>query len=93
MIFLYNLYEVNGTHQGEVIGHLRAPDSCVIVVGTFLDKVSKEDCQFGKIDDLLRKVEELTRHCCHKHHCGGVKRSHGERRQVEGLYLQCCSRV
>ena len=40
---------------------VRAPDSCVIVVGTFLDKVSKEDRQSGKIDDLLRKVEELTR--------------------------------
>ena len=40
---------------------VRAPDSCVIVVGTFLDKVSEEDRQSGKIDDLLRKVEELTR--------------------------------
>ena len=40
---------------------VRAPDSCIIVVGTFLDKVSEEDRQSGKIDDLLRKVEELTR--------------------------------
>ena len=41
---------------------LRAPDSCVIVVGTFLDKVSEEDRQSGIIDDLLNKVEKLTRH-------------------------------
>ena len=40
---------------------VRAPDSCIIVVGTFLDKVSEEDRQSGKINDLLRKVEELTR--------------------------------
>ena len=40
---------------------VRAPDSCITVVGTFLDKVSEEDRQSGKIDDLLRKVEELTR--------------------------------
>ena len=40
---------------------VRAPDSCIIVVGTFLDKVSEEDRRSGKIDDLLRKVEELTR--------------------------------
>ena len=40
---------------------VRAPDSCIIVVGTFLDKVSEEDRQSGKIDDLLRKVEELTK--------------------------------
>ena len=40
---------------------VRAPDSCIIVVGTFLDKVSEEDRQSGKIDELLRKVEELTR--------------------------------
>ena len=40
---------------------VRAPDSCVIIVGTFLDKVSEEDRQSGKIDELLRKVEELTR--------------------------------
>ena len=44
---------------------VRAPDSCVIVVGTFLDKVSEEDRQSGKIDDLLRKVEELTRQYRH----------------------------
>jgi len=37
-----------------------APYSYIIVVGTFLDKVSKEDRQSGKIDDLLRKVAELT---------------------------------
>ena len=43
---------------------VRAPDSCIIVVGTFLDKVSEEDRQSGKIDDLLRKVEELTRQYC-----------------------------
>ena len=40
---------------------VRVPDSCIIVVGTFLDKVSEKDRQSGKIDDLLRKVEELTR--------------------------------
>ena len=40
---------------------VRVPDSCIIIVGTFLDKVSEEDRQSGKIDDLLRKVEELTR--------------------------------
>ena len=40
---------------------VHAPDSCIIVVGTFLDKVSEEDRRSGKIDDLLRKVEELTR--------------------------------
>ena len=39
---------------------VRAPDSVVIVVGTFLDKVSEEVRQSGKIDDLLRKVQELT---------------------------------
>ena len=44
---------------------VRAPDSCLIVVGTFLDKVSEEDGQSGKINDLLRKVEELTR----EYHC------------------------
>ena len=40
---------------------VRAPDSCVIVVGTFLDQVSEEDRQSGKIDGLLSKVQELTR--------------------------------
>ena len=40
---------------------VRTPDSCVIVVGTFLDMVSEEDRQSGKIDDLLGKVEKLTR--------------------------------
>ena len=40
---------------------VRAPDSCIIIVGTFLDKVSEEDRQSGKINELLRKVEELTR--------------------------------
>ena len=39
---------------------LLAPDSCVIIVGTFLDKVSEEDRQAGKIDHLLQKVQELT---------------------------------
>ena len=39
---------------------VRAPDSCVIVVGTFLDKVSEDDRQSRKIDDLLLKVLELT---------------------------------
>ena len=40
---------------------VRAPDSCVIIVGTFLDQVSEEERQSGKIDVLLSKVEELTR--------------------------------
>ena len=39
---------------------VRAPDSCMIVVGTFLDKVSEEDRQSGKIDALLEKVSKLT---------------------------------
>ena len=39
---------------------VRAPNSCVIVVGTFLDQVSKEDRQSGKIDDILGKLLELT---------------------------------
>jgi len=39
---------------------VRAPYSYVIVVGTFLNKVSEEDRQSGKIDDLLQKVAELT---------------------------------
>ena len=39
---------------------MRAPGSSVIVVGTHLDKVSKEDKDSGKIDNLLLKVEELT---------------------------------
>ena len=44
---------------------LRTPGSCVIVVGTFLDSVSEEDRQSGKISDLLLKVEDLTRQYCH----------------------------
>ena len=44
---------------------LLAPDSCVIVVGTFLDQVSKEDRQLRKTDNLLHKVEELTRQYYH----------------------------
>ena len=40
---------------------VRAPDSYVIVVGTFLDQVSEENRQSGKIDGLLSKIEELTR--------------------------------
>jgi len=39
---------------------LLAPDSCVIIVGTFLDRVSKEDRQAGKINNLIQKVQELT---------------------------------
>ena len=37
-----------------------APNCCVIVVGTFLDKVSEEDRQSGKINDLLRKIFQFT---------------------------------
>ena len=44
---------------------VRDPGSCIIVVGTFLDMVSEEDRQSGKIDHLLRKVEELTRQYYH----------------------------
>ena len=44
---------------------LRTPKSCVIVVGTFLDRVSEEDRQSGKVSDLLLKVEELTRQYRH----------------------------
>ena len=40
---------------------VRAPGSCVIVVGTFLDKVSEEDRVSGKIDDLLKKIEKFAR--------------------------------
>ena len=43
----------------------RAPDSYVIIVGTFLDKVSNNDRQSGKLDDLLQEVEKLTRHYHH----------------------------
>ena len=38
----------------------RAPSSSVIIVGTFLDKVSEEDRQSEKIDKLLQKVEMLA---------------------------------
>jgi len=38
----------------------RVPDSCVIVVGTFLDMVAEEDRQVGKLDDLVKKVQKLT---------------------------------
>ena len=43
----------------------RAPDSRIIIVGTFLDKVPEEDQQSGKVDDLLQKVEELTKQYRH----------------------------
>ena len=44
---------------------LRAPNSCVIVVGTFLDKISEEERQSGKINNLLLKLDELTKqYCC-----------------------------
>ena len=39
---------------------VRAPNSCVIVVGTFLDQVSEEDRQAGKLQNLLEKINELT---------------------------------
>ena len=39
----------------------RAPDSYVIIVGTFLDKVSSDNRQSGELDDLLEKVKKLTR--------------------------------
>ena len=38
----------------------RAPNSHIIIVGTFLDKVSEEDRRSGKLDDLLQKVAELA---------------------------------
>ena len=38
----------------------RAPGSPVIIVGTFLDKVSEEDRRSGILDGLLQKVAELT---------------------------------
>ena len=38
----------------------RAPNSRIIIVGTFLDMVSEEDRRLGKLDDLLQKVAELT---------------------------------
>ncbi|XP_065919794.1 leucine-rich repeat serine/threonine-protein kinase 2-like [Dysidea avara] len=37
---------------------VRAPNSCMIIVGTFLDKVSEENR--GKVSDLLRKVQKLA---------------------------------
>ena len=45
----------------------RARKSIVIVVATFLDQVTEEDRQSGKIDDLLSKVNELIKqfHCLH----------------------------
>ena len=44
---------------------VRAPNSCVIVVGTFLDEVSEEEQKLGKIDDLLQKVKRLTKQYHH----------------------------
>ena len=44
---------------------LLSPDSCIIVVGTFLDLVSEEDRQLRKTDNLLHKVKELTRQYYH----------------------------
>ena len=41
---------------------LRAPGSSVIVVATFLDKVSEEDRRSGKLEDLLQKVKQLAAH-------------------------------
>ena len=38
----------------------RAPNSRIIIVGTFLDMVSEEDRRLGKLDVLLRKVAELA---------------------------------
>ena len=38
----------------------RAPNSRIIIVGTFLDMVSEEDRRSGKLDDLLQKVAELA---------------------------------
>ena len=38
----------------------RAPESRIIIVGTFLDEVPEEDRQSGKVDNLLQKVAELT---------------------------------
>ena len=39
---------------------VRAPNSCVIIVGTFLDKVSEEDRQSGKLEDLKQKIVKLA---------------------------------
>ena len=44
---------------------LRAPNSCVIIVGTFLDKIFVEERQSGKINNLLLQLEELTKQYCH----------------------------
>ena len=38
----------------------RAPNSHIIIVGTFLDKVSEEDRRSGKLHNLLQKVAELA---------------------------------
>ena len=38
----------------------RAPNSHIIIVGTFLDKVSEEDRRLKKLADLLQKVAELA---------------------------------
>ena len=38
----------------------RAPGSSVIIVGTFLDKVSEENRRSGILDGLLHKIAELT---------------------------------
>ena len=37
------------------------PGSFVIIVGTFFDMVTRDDQQSGKLDELSKKVEELTR--------------------------------
>ena len=53
---------------------VQAPNSCVIVVGTFLDKVSEEDRQSGKIDAMLPEKrpdivaqQQLDDKSCYKH--------------------------
>ena len=45
--------------------YARAPGSHVIIVGTFLDMVSRVDRLSGKIDNLLQKVMKLTEKYCH----------------------------
>ena len=62
-LLVWNITEADGINDLEPwLNNIsaRAPGSPVIIVGTFLDKVPEEDRKSGMLDDLLRKVAELT---------------------------------
>ena len=40
---------------------MKVPDSCIIIVGTFLDTISEEDRRLGKTDVLLQRIEEIIK--------------------------------